>query len=251
VQVLERRIDELESERAARASGFGGAYAARLAGGATSPASATANAPAAASEYAGPAVAMSGAAVTPEMRRYLHVQARTNARRMYADFVSEQGLSDDEARALYDLLAAHEIAQVNLLDSPQPGEDAKNQERDLASAAQSLLGASRAGELENYRNSLPLRFEVAAVAEQLEGSNTPLTEEQRRNILRSISDRSQFEELTFASGQSLEQTQRTYNEWQESQAARFAALVRSTLNSEQRKHYDDFESARREMRGGN
>jgi len=247
-QALEARLGQLEVERLARAAQFGGgAFAARLPGGSAPPAVTVAADPAAMHREVMP----SGANASPEMRRYQHAQARANSKRLYADFVAEQGLSADEARALFDLLASNEIAESTLVNSVQPAEDSLAHQREFSAAARSLLGSTRAGELDTYRKTLMLRFEVAALADQFEGSNTPLSEEQRRSILRSISDPSQLQEPTFAPGQTDEEVLRTYSDWQESQSARFTSLVRSTLTSEQVKHYDDFESARREMRAGN
>ena len=245
-QALEARLARFEAERLARAAqSGGGAIAARPPGG-SAPRAAMVAADTATMDLE---IMRSGASVSPEMRRYRHAQARTNSKRLYADFVTEQGLSDDEARALYDLMASNEIAEASLLT--QPAEDSLAHQREFSAAASGLLGATRASELDTYRKTLMMRFELAALADQLEGSNTPLSEEQRRAILRSLSDRSQLQQPAIAPGQTDEQVLRTYSEWQESQAARFASLVRSTLTAAQLKHYDDFESARREMRAGN
>jgi len=246
--VFEARIGQLEAERRARLAQLGGgAFAAPRPGGGAARAETVSGAPTALMGEVIP----SGASASPAMRRYQHAQARANSRRLYADFVTEQGLSDDEARALFDLLASNDVTESTLANSAQPVENSLAHQREFDDATRSLLGSTRAGELDTYRKTLMQRFEVAAVADHLEGSNTPLSEEQRRNILRSISDRSQLQEPTFAPGQSDEEVMRTYSDWQESQSARFASLVRSTLNAEQRKNYDDFESARRQMRGGN
>jgi hypothetical protein len=121
------------------------------------------------------------------MQRVRSSVERAYAKRVYADFVTEEGLSPDESSRLFDVLADDDYA--NLLMSLS-GEHTGGLSPDWESATEARLakqlGEERMSRLRAFVEARPGRDKVSQLAEQLEGRDLPLSVDQRRRLLRAV-----------------------------------------------------------------
>ena len=127
---------------------------------------------------------------TPGFAALQRVQSsadRAYAKRTYADFVAEEGLSPDEANRLFETLADDDY--TNLLMSLS-GEHWGGLSADWQSATEARLakelGDERMSRLLAFAEATAGRNTLAQLAEQLEGRDLPLNDEQRRRLIRAV-----------------------------------------------------------------
>ena len=107
----------------------------------------------------------------------------------------------------------------------------------------------KAEELRKYQESLPARSEVEMIASQLEGSDAPLKDEQRKRLVAVVSEeRGRVPMPEFNVGADQKAYAQAANDWQEDYEQRVNAQARTILNSEQYNAYSEYQQWQREMR---
>jgi hypothetical protein len=177
------------------------------------------------------------------MQRVQRIQAHANAKRVYADFVAEYGLSPEDAARLYELMAEHEMGYPGEATNADPASfEAVWREHDqkFREKAKALLGPDGPDRLIRYQGTFGAREQISRLEDQLATLDIPLSEEQRRRLTRAaIQDGEQFRLSAFTPSQDPEQLSQQYLSWERDGKERFAATARTILNAEQMRHFDD------------
>ena len=187
---------------------------------------------------------------SPAARRVAVAETRSRIKQFNADFVALQGLDAGQARALNDMMTAHELGasgpDFSDQDEAQAFHDAR--EREFRKKIQDLLGEQAAAEFDAYRSTLIPRAEIDQLAGQLDALGMSMTDEQRLRMVRAVvQDRGQFE---FPDG--LVATDEGYiravTDFQEGQLQRLAAHARTVLTGPQLRHFEDIVERERERK---
>src|SRR5262245_29044733 len=99
---------------------------------------------------------------TSAMQRIQNSQARAGAKRMYADFAAESGLSPEESARLYQLIAQRDLGYQNEPGTDPGAVEAEWRERDrkFREQANALLGPDGTDRLDRYQNSFGARGQI-------------------------------------------------------------------------------------------
>jgi hypothetical protein len=189
----------------------------------------------------------------PGYQKMMRGQIRANNRRMYGDVAEQLGLSKEDAGKLIDLLSEQQLANMTRAqDSTNPAEIRQEWEqfrREQQSQIVDLIGADKAEELRKYQDSMPARGEVEMIARQLEGSDAPLKEDQRKRLVTVLTEeRARVPMPEFNGGADQQQYAKAANEWQADYDQRVNAQARGILDSEQYNAYSEYQQWQREMR---
>ncbi len=179
---------------------------------------------------------------SPAMQRALRAQLRTGAKRMYSDFAAEYGLTPEEAAALYDLVAKQQIdPNFDPTADPRQNESQwREREQGFQKELVALLGDTRAARLREYQGTFEARGQISQLEDQLAGSQMPMSEEQRRRLVKvALLDAEQFPSPNLNADQSPEEVERAYRAWQRDRSERFAAAAGSILTPEQMQQFQD------------
>jgi hypothetical protein len=210
--------------------------------------------PAAAIENAVERVALNAPHRNDEiLNKMMRAQVRAHHKQLYADVGALLGLSKDEAGKLIDLLTDQQLDVMNRWDGAGSQQDLirrmeEKKRQDQAQIAE-LIGADKAEKLEDFQQSLPARQELDMLARQLDGADTPLSDEQLKRLLAVITDeRKRIPPPTMSDTSSLGDYSKTYMDWQDNYEENVAAQVRNVLNSDQLATFDEYQSWQRQMR---
>jgi hypothetical protein len=178
------------------------------------------------------------------MRRMMRANLRTQNKRMYFDLQTKLGLTDDQTSDLLDLLTDQQTiglkGQRNL-DPEQARESWEAEQAKRKTAINDLLGAAKAAQFEDYQKAIPARSELMLLSQQLEGVDTPLTDEQRSRLLDvMVDERERIPAPAYADG--------TYDEWQADYEKRVADQARGILTSEQLNTFHEYQQWQQQMR---
>jgi len=244
-QYLTSRVIELESSRATPAVRTGVETRAAPNSGAASDSASLTNTAHADTASLMQAIQQSAAARpnTPAMQRVHRIQSRANAKRMYADFAAEYGLSAEDSASLFELMVEHEMgfpAESSNADPASFEAVWREHDRKFREKANALLGPDGADRLNRYQGTFGAREQISQLEDQLATLDIPLSEEQRRRLTRAaIQDGEQFPMPAFSSGQDPEQLSLQYQAWERDRKERLAATARTVLNAQQMGHFDD------------
>jgi hypothetical protein len=188
---------------------------------------------------------------SPAAQRALKAQVRTGVKRMYGDFVAAHGLSAEEADALYDLVAAQQLdANLGVGVDAGSAHDLIEREKTFQREVAGLLGEQRAARLREYQGTFDTRGQILQLEEQLAGSDTPLTDEQRRRLVKAVlQDAEQFPAPQFGGRSSPAEMEQAYADWQRDRTERFAAAARTILTPQQARQYEDLREMQRVFQG--
>ncbi|HET9862649.1 MAG TPA: hypothetical protein VFP37_04340 [Steroidobacteraceae bacterium] len=251
VAELERARDQLESARMAPAGEF---IAGRL-----DPAHPTAVAPQPASEPSGEGGQQTAvwSAVpqkpSPAMLKMMRSQLRANNRRIYADLGQKLGLSQEMSHMLIDLLTDQQMPDPDRFRrSDDPG-DLRRQgldwQRQNEQAISDLIGPAKAQALKEYQATLPARMEADNLAQQLEGSDLPLSADQRKRLIDAyVIERARVPPPEYVEGMDGEAFSRNMLAWHDDYEARVTAEVGRILNPEQLSTFNEIQQWQKEMR---
>jgi hypothetical protein len=187
------------------------------------------------------------------LNKMMRSQVRAHHKKLYADVGTLLGLSKDEAGKLIDLLTDQQLEAMNPLDGASTQQDLlsrmeEKRRQDQAQIAE-LIGADNAQKLEDFQRSLPARQELDMLARQLDGADTPLSDDQQKRLLTLITEElKRTPAPTMSDTGSLQDFSRAYMTWQEDYEANVAAQVRNVLNSDQLATFDEYQSWQRQMR---
>jgi hypothetical protein len=192
---------------------------------------------------------------SPGYQKMMRAQMRANNRRMYADIGATLGLSQEETGKLIDLLTDQQLANMTRArDTPSGREEDMQQQWDRIRREQhaeiaNLLGADKAEGFRKYQESLPARGEVEMIARQLDGSDAPLKDEQRKRLIAIITEeRGRIPMPQIDQVSDPEAHAKAANDWQEDYEQRVNAQARAILDNEQYDAYSEYQQWQREMR---
>jgi len=123
---------------------------------------------------------------TAERRENLRIQSEIEFRFLYEDVGEALGLDKTEAENLVSLLIEHRLEYAesapgySVAESTARAEFQAQQRREI----EAQIGVERARKLAEYQRSLQVRYEVENVRELLAAQSLPLTEPQRRDLIR-------------------------------------------------------------------
>ena len=186
------------------------------------------------------------------MRKMMRANVRAQNKRMYFDLQSKLGLSDDQTNQMLDLLTEQQTVGFRGPRNRDPEQARENWEQQQAkskAAITDLLGSSKAAEFEDYQKSMPSRSELMMLSQQLEGVDTPLSDDQRSRMLDAlVAERERIPAPAFDEGASQEQMAKTLSDWQADYDKRVADQARSILTAEQFNTYNEYQQWQEQMR---
>lgn len=189
---------------------------------------------------------------SPAMQRMMRAQIRANNKRVYGDLAEQLALSKDDANKLYDLLTDQQTSMMDRMRSQsENGERPRFEDvhREQAQQLVDLLGADKAQALQDYQQTLPARGEVEMIARQLEGSDSALSDDQRKKLVTALTEeRQRVPPPEYTDGMDVEQYSKSMTEWQTNYNERVTDRAKSILNSEQQTAYTEYQQWQSEMR---
>jgi hypothetical protein len=186
------------------------------------------------------------------MIKMMRNQMRVQNEKMYFDLGQRLGLSKEDADKLLDLITEQQsagFARARTSNDPTAGDAARNDWQHLDRQISDLLGPVKTAEYAEYKKEMPARMEVAMLAQQFEGSDAPLTDQQRTRLIAAISEeRDSVPMPTWSGAGSQEQYAKDFNAWQSDYEQRTAERARSILNAEQLTVYDEYQQFQKDLR---
>jgi hypothetical protein len=187
------------------------------------------------------------------MQKMMRAQNRAHNKRMYADVGAALGLTREQSNKLIDLITDQQTGGLQPLDE---GEDPEafqtawaEKQRRLQGEIAELIGADKVATLEEYQKSLPARSELEMLSRQLEGYDAPLNEDQRKKLLKVMTEeRERVPAPDYVDGVDLQAFQKTRTAWDDDYNARVAAQARGILDTEQLNAYTEYQQAQKDMR---
>lgn len=118
-------------------------------------------------------------------------------RLIYEDVASVAGLSNPEKESLMELLFEQqtELYGSNVVDPVSSLDEAEAHNQMLArhrAEVAALVGTSKASAVIDYQKSIDARFQVEDLRRQLESAGMPISEEQRRGLIRAAIERGAY-----------------------------------------------------------
>jgi hypothetical protein len=197
-----------------------------------------------------------GVRPTPEhsaaMQKMMRTQLRVSNKRMYADVGSALALSKDETNKLIDLLTDQQVShfgQHEFKDDDEMRRYSDEQGRKEESELVDLLGDEKAASLQEYQKSLPARQEVDMIARQLEGNEMPLTDDQRKRLVKTVAE--ELERVpapAYVDGMDPDEQRKAQLAWEDDYNERLISQARTILNAEQASTFTEFQQAQKDMR---
>jgi hypothetical protein len=178
------------------------------------------------------------------MHKMMRSQVRAHNKQLYAEIGARLGLSKEEANKLIDLLTEQQIqGGMSWDDTSADGAlrlMAEKERQNKAKIAE-LIGTDKADSLAEYQQSLPARQELDMLARQLDGADTPLTEEQQKRLLDIlVEERKRVPAPTMTEATSLEEFWKASAAWQANYDENVASQTSTVLNPDQLKNYIEY-----------
>jgi hypothetical protein len=192
----------------------------------------------------------------PAALKMMRAGNRAHNRRQYGEFAREIGLSQEKTSQLIDLLTDQQMAGFtetrNFNDATDMQHHFADLQRDNEAAIADLIGADKAAQLKEYQQSAPARMEFEMLAQQLDGSDAPLSTEQQSKLLALfIEERNRIPPPEYtASAGGLDYVD-AFNEWHDDFEQRFRSQASRVFSSEQLSAYNEIQQAQKEMRDQN
>ena len=185
------------------------------------------------------------------MEKAMRSQVRANNRHQYADFCEEVGLDKESSDKLIALISDQDMAGFFPTLS-EPGESRRQLDqlhRQHEAEIAELIGPEKALALKQYQASLPARMEVEMLAQQLDGNDVPLTQDQRNRLQDVfIEERTRVPMPQLAPGDDTAQYLRSAQEWQDDFGRRVSERANHILNTEQLTVYNEIQQWQNDMR---
>lgn len=187
--------------------------------------------------------------VTPRSdasRNLLRANLRSRNRHLYQDVGEALGLSREQAGALIDLLTDQQVAKIDgSRDDGRSGRERNRLnlheagDRELTAIAD-LIGADKIATFREYQNSIPARQEVDTIAQQLEGADAGLSEDQRDRMIAALTEeRARVPAPEYLDGASRDEYREAMAAWREDYQTRSSSRAQGILTREQFQAYDD------------
>jgi hypothetical protein len=194
---------------------------------------------------------------SPAAQRYMRAQMKAVMRRQYGDVGPALGLSQEQATKLIDVLADPQarMPAVDLRKMPvdrasmlQVAADAQKR-TDAAVAA--VIGENKLPQWQEYQKTMPERSQVNMVRDQMQQMGTPLTDDQRAQLVDILVEQHQLNprpEMQQLSSLPPDETYQASMKWQDESDKTFLERAKSVLTKEQYEQYRDFQEWQSEMR---
>ena len=193
--------------------------------------------------------------LSPSYQKMMRAQFRANNRRTHAELGAYLGLSEEDANRLIDLISDQQLAMNTRSAQPLPTNvtDMRQQwdqlQREHQKQIVDLIGPAKAEEFRKYQETMPARGEVEMIARQLEGSDAPLKDDQRKQLIAVIAEeRGRVPMPQYDSNADPEAYAKIANDWQSDYEQRVNAQARAILDNEQYNAYSDYQQWQKEMR---
>jgi hypothetical protein len=186
------------------------------------------------------------------MIKTMRNQVRAQNEKTYFDLQQRLGLREEDAAKLLDLITEQHtssFAQVRNSSDPAAGDASRNDWQRFEEQISELLGPAKAAQYAEYKKEMPARMEVAALAQQFESSDAPLSEQQRTRLITAMSEeRDSVPMPSWSGGASQEQYGKDFTAWQADYEQRAAERARTILNAEQLAVYDEYQQFQKDLR---
>jgi hypothetical protein len=186
------------------------------------------------------------------MRKMMRANMRTQNKRLYFDLQAKLGLSDEQTSEMLDLLTDQQTMGFRgprNLDPEQARDYWETEQAKRKAAISDLLGSAKATQFEDYQKTMPARSELLMLSQQLEGVETPLTEDQRTKMLDAlVAERERIPVPTYVDGTPQEEMAKTYSDWQADYEKRVADQARGILTTEQLNTFNEYQQWQQQMR---
>jgi hypothetical protein len=193
--------------------------------------------------------------ISPAELKMMRAGNRAHIRRQYGEFAQQNGLSKELSSQLFDLLTDQQLA--GLRDSPDFRNESdvrryfEEKQRANEAAIADLIGADKAAQLKAYQESLPARMEFEMLAQQLDGSDAPLSAEQRAKLRALyVEERNRVPQPSYAAAVGPGYLD-AYRAWSDDFDQRFRSQASQVLNAEQINAFTEIQQAQKEMRDQN
>jgi FtsZ-binding cell division protein ZapB len=131
----------------------------------------------------------------PEMQKMLETQQATALHALYADYLKEASLSEDQTMRFFQVLQDRQMALMGASENALSGGAVDMKAATAATSAASdalreLLGPDRFALFEKYEKTLGPRVQVARLDQQLTGIGAPLADYQTTALVQIINEES-------------------------------------------------------------
>jgi DNA-binding transcriptional MerR regulator len=191
---------------------------------------------------------------SPATARMARNQERAHMRRMYQDFAHELGLSVDETNKLYDLLTEQQRGfSVNEGEDPKAAMEKwqatfRQKEAQVSAQIAALIGDANLATLKDYQATMGARSEVDAIRNQLTFAELPMTDAQRKRLIKAtLEDQQAYPHPNYSASMSQAELQQMSFSWQREHTERVLARVKQVLTEEQYQVYEDSQRSQIEM----
>jgi len=195
---------------------------------------------------------MARAEPSEAMLKMMRTSSRAAMRQQYGEFAQKIGLSKEMSSQLFDLLTDQQLAGLH--DAPDFRNESdvrryfEERQRANEAAIADLIGADKAAQLKAYQESLPARMEFEMLAQQLDGSDAPLSAEQRTKLRALyVEERNRVPQPSHATAMSPGYLD-SYRAWSDDFDHRFRSQASGVLNAEQLNAFNEIQQAQKEMR---
>lgn len=182
---------------------------------------------------------------TAEQEKALRESVHGITRRIYEDIATAAGLSDGETESLMSLLAEQQLeifkSNIDPTSSVAGAEEYRALMTRHRAGIAALVGTPRATAVANYQKSLDARFQVEEIRRQLESVGMPLTEEQRRGLIKAAIDNGAYIPMPeFSGGESAGAMSQELLARSQQRDQALLQAARVWLKSSQLHWYDDY-----------
>jgi hypothetical protein len=183
--------------------------------------------------YPGPGW-LHGSLPDPSGLPMLTADSNLRVRQRYDELFREMGLSEHQIDALIPVLIAQEQRESEPRNSGELGA-APHADHERA-AIRAVLGPDNGARFLRLSKTLPARMQLNSARAQLEETDVPLREEQRKQLLGIMSAQEPLPPWERIRGESSDQQFARYRRWQQERDERFLKQAAPVLTPAQTKH---------------
>jgi len=187
------------------------------------------------------------------MEKLMRAQMRTMSRQQYGEFCAEIGLDKETTDKLMNLMADQAMRPFEPISGNPPDFQRQLKERQRIEQAEiaELIGSEKAQALQEYKDSVPARAEADMLAQQLEGNDVPLSEDQAKKLHKIfVEERARVPQPEMEGGNDPMKYMSSVNEWQDDYNRRVAERINHVLTVDQQRIYNEIQEWQDQMRKG-
>jgi hypothetical protein len=163
---------------------------------------------------------------------------------VYEDVASAAGLSDVEKESLIDLLVEQHIEFFGLNADPVTSLEGADEHRQMLARHRAeiarLVGSGRAGSVMDYQRSIDARLQVEELRRELELAEMPLTDVQRRGLIKAAIEQGAYVQTPeFSGADSIEAMAQELTARVQQRDQKMLQIARSVLETAQMLRYEE------------